>query len=160
LGREKVFEVRKFYDDVTLLLEFFDADFVSKYEFFEWKRYPNGEYKIETRDPKKIKKRLIQRHLNGGLPEIHLVDPNHKGKGYLFLQHQWEGRELYPSYVGPVMQSLQFLWGNEVYLATKDKNGSEIIYCAYGHDDPDDVVVVSRKEYESEVEESRHIKSK
>jgi stage V sporulation protein R len=150
LGRQKIFEVRKFYDDVGLLMEFFDADFVNKYEFFEWKRYPNGEYKIESRDTKKIKKRLIARHLNGGLPEIHLVDANHKGKGYLFLQHDWDGRELYPSYVVPVLQSLQFLWGNEVYLATKNKNGEELVYCAYGHDDEGDVMVVSRQEYDAD----------
>jgi spore cortex formation protein SpoVR/YcgB (stage V sporulation) len=135
---------------ITLINEFFDADFVEKFEFFEWKRYPNGEYKIENRDHKKIKKRLVQRHLNGGLPDIHLVDHNHRGKGYMFLQHEWDGRELYPSYVVPVLQSLNFLWGNDVYLATKNKHGEEVVYCALGHDDEGDVMVVSRQEYDAD----------
>jgi stage V sporulation protein R len=55
LGKQKVFEVRKFYNDYLLIAEFFDEEFCNKYEFFEWKMFPNGEYKIVSRDWKKIK---------------------------------------------------------------------------------------------------------
>jgi spore cortex formation protein SpoVR/YcgB (stage V sporulation) len=51
LGHGKVFEVRKLYNDLTLIMEFFTPEFCEKYEFFEWKKYPNGEYKIESKDP-------------------------------------------------------------------------------------------------------------
>ena len=44
LGKEKVFEVRKYYDDVTLLSEYFTQEFCDEHEFYEWKHYPNGEY--------------------------------------------------------------------------------------------------------------------
>jgi len=128
LGKEKVFEVRKLYNDITLIMEFFTPEFCEKYEFFEWKKYPNGEYKIESKDPHKIKAKLVSRYMNGGLPEIRLVDPNHRSKGIMFLQHNWHGRPLHEAYVGPVLESLRRLWKNDVCLATKNKEGRELIY--------------------------------
>lgn len=144
LGHEKVFEVRKFYNDLTFIMEFFTAEFCEKYEFFEWKKYPNGEYKIENRDHKKIKKKLIQRYTNGGLPEIYLTDFNHKGKGILFLEHKSDGRPLYDPYIRPVIQSLRYLWKNDVCLSTKTTDGSELIYRCLGEDTID---VVEREQY-------------
>ena len=146
LGNEKVFEVRKIYNDVTLISEFFTPEFCEKYEFFEWKKYPNGEYKIESKDHKKIKAKLIDRYTNGGLPDIRLVDSNHKGKGIMFLQHNWTGRPLHDAYVGPVLESLRKLWKNDVCLATKNNSGNEIIY--RGRGDDCEVDVVSRSYYE------------
>ena len=128
LGKEKVFEVRKLYNDITLIMEFFTPEFCEKYEFFEWKKHPSGEYKIESKDPHKIKAKLVSRYMNGGLPEIRLVDPNHRGKGIMFLQHNWHGRALHEAYVGPVLESLRRLWKNDVCLATKNKGGKELIY--------------------------------
>lgn len=144
LGHEKVFEVRKFYNDLTFIMEFFTAEFCEKYQFFEWKKYPNGEYKIENRDHKKIKKKLIQRYTNGGLPEIYLTDCNHKGKGILFLEHKSDGRPLYDPYIRPVIQSLRHLWKNDVCLSTKTTDGSELIYRCLGEDIID---VVEREQY-------------
>lgn len=149
LGREKVFEVRKFYNDLTLILEFFTPEFCEKYEFFEWKKYPNGEYKIESKDPNKIRAKLVARYMNGGLPEIRLVDPNHKNKGIMLLQHNWHGRPLHEAYVGPVLESLRRLWKNDVYLSTKTKEGQELIYRCCG--DECSVDVVSRDDYEGKI---------
>jgi stage V sporulation protein R len=146
LGHDKVFEVRKYYNDVTALMEFFTEDFCHKYEFFEWKKYPNGETRIESRDHKKIKEKLLKKHINGGLPEIVLADPNHKNKGHLLLEHQWDGRPLYPSYVKAVLQSLCYLWKRHVYLSTHNKDGQEFLYVCT---DPEtEVGAISREEYE------------
>jgi stage V sporulation protein R len=132
LGKEKVFEVRKLYNDLSLILEFFTPEFCEKNEFFEWKKYPNGEYKIESRDPARVKSKLVARYMNGGLPDIRLMDPNHRGEGIMFLQHAWTGRGLHDSYVGPVLEAIRKLWKNDVYLATKDSNGEERIYRCRG----------------------------
>ena len=149
LGHGKVLEVRKYYDDITILAEFFTPDFCNEYEFFDWKRYPNGEYKIEDRNPERIKKKLIKRYMNGGLPDIRLADPNHRGKGILFLQHEWDGRLLYPPYARPTLASLYRLWGNDVCLATKGKNGEEVVYHCYGPDE-EFIEITPRKKYEEE----------
>jgi stage V sporulation protein R len=147
LGHDKVFEVRKYYNDVTALLEFFTEDFCNKYEFFEWKHYPNGEYRIENRDYKSIKKKLLQRYVNGSLPTLRLTDSNFRGDGAMMIQHEWEGRVLYDPYVQAVLQSMCALWGEEVYIASRNSDGEEIVYCGYGEDD-DLVEVVTREEFE------------
>jgi stage V sporulation protein R len=149
LGKEKVFEVRRYYDDVTLIQEFFTQEFCDKYEFFEWKHYPNGEYRIESRDAKVIKKKLLQRHLNGGLPDIRLTDPNHRGTGIMFLQHVWDGRLLYEPYVRETLTSLNYLWGREIVLATKDNNGQEVVFICDGKNSDKDIALVTRHEYEN-----------
>jgi len=146
LGHDKVFEVRKLYNDLTLIMEFFTPEFCEKYEFFEWKKYPNGEYKIESKDSERIKAKLVARHMNGGLPEIRLVDPNHKGKGILFLQHAFSGRPLHDAYVGPVLESLRKLWKNDVCLSTRNASGVEYIYRCVGDDC--EVDLMTREDYE------------
>lgn len=128
LGREKVFEVCKNYNDIMLLMEFFTPDFCEKYEFFEYGKNEDGDTIIVSRDHQKIKKQLIDKYLNGGLPVIHLVDCNHRGSDILLLEHEYDGRPLYEKFLVPTMQSLQFLWSKPVYLVSKDENNEEIIY--------------------------------
>ncbi len=130
LGKEKIFEVRKYYDDLTLIHEFFTEDFCRKQEYFHWKKYPNGEIRLENRDYKKIKNTLMRRHLNGGLPDIKLTEPNYDGRGIMMLQHESDGRGLYEPYIGDVLCSLRAIWNNDVMLATNDdKNKERIYYC-------------------------------
>lgn len=148
LGKEKIFEVRKYYDDVIFINEFLTQDFCDKWEFFEWKKYPNGEYKIESRDYKRVKTKLLQKYVNGGLPDIRLADHNHQGKGYLLLQHYWEGRILYQRYVESVMCSLYYLWGRDVVLATRDSDGLEMVYICSGTNPEKDIISLSREEYD------------
>lgn len=128
LGKEKIFEVRKHYDDINLIREFFTEDFCREHEYFNWKHYPNGEFKLESRDFKKIKNLMIKKHLNGGLPDIRLTDPNFNGKGIMFLQHYFDGRSLHSPYVDSVLLSISKIWGNDVCLATKDKDDNEIVH--------------------------------
>jgi stage V sporulation protein R len=153
LGQEKIFEVRKYYDDLTALLEFFTPEFCEKYEFFDWKKQPNGEYVVQDTGAsgyKKIKKKLLGKYLNGGLPEIHLVDPNHRGKGYLFLQHKFDDKPLHTPWVPAVMESICYLWKNEVYLSTMDpKTDQEIVYCMREPNEAS-LEVMTREQYEKQ----------
>lgn len=147
LGKEKIFEVRKYYDDFTFLHEFFTEDFCREQEYFHWKHYPNGEFRIETKDFKEIKRLLMRRHLNGGLPDIRLTEPNYRGKGSMFLQHYHDGRNIYAPYIFDVLAALRAIWGEDVFLATQNDNGEEQVYCCYGTDTSKDVEVLSRKEH-------------
>jgi len=149
LGKEKVFEVAKLYDDVNLIREFFTQDFCDKYEFFDWKKYPSGEYVIESRDAKKIKQKLIQKHTNRGLPDIRLADHNHLNRNIMLLEHQWEGRQLYTPYVEETMKSISFITGRSILLVSKNENEDEVIfYC--DENDGLNVYKLSREEYKRE----------
>lgn len=144
LGKEKIFEVRKYYDDLTFIHEFFTEDFCREQEYFEYKKYPNGETILESHDYKKIKKLLMARHVNGGLPDIRLTEPNYKGKGYLMLEHNYEGRPLYEPYIRDVLVGLRFIWGNDVFLTTKGHDGSDVVFECFDND-PSNVRIKAKK---------------
>lgn len=148
LGKQKVFEVCNFYDDPMLIAEFFTEDLCRKMEFFTWKHYPNGDTKLETVDYPKIKAKLMRRFMNRGLPDIKLVDPNHRGRGQMLLQDFSESGTLYDSYTREVLTSLRALWGNDVLIASKNKDGSEIVYHCHGQDADKGVTVSSRESYQ------------
>jgi stage V sporulation protein R len=147
MGKEKIFEVRKYYDDLTFIHEFFTEDFCRKQEYFHWKHYPNGEIRIESRDYRKIKDTLMRRHVNGGLPDIKLTEPNFGGRGIMMLQHESDGRPLYENYIYDVMASLRAVWNNDVILSTKSDNGDEKIFYAAGSM-PSMVEAMSRKKFD------------
>lgn len=147
LGKEKIFEVRKYYDDLTMIHEFFTEDFCREQEYFLWKHYPNGEYRLDTRDYKKIKDQLMRRHLNGGLPDIRLTEPNYRGRGGLMLQHTFDGRPLHDPYAREVLASLRYIWHNNVHLATSTDDGEEVIYTCTGTDADRDVEVSARPDH-------------
>jgi stage V sporulation protein R len=149
-GKEKVFEVCKFYNDVTAIAEYFTPEFCEKNEWYEYKHMPNGEWKIVSRDFHSIKRKLMQRYMNGGLPDIRLTDPNHLGKGWFFLQHAWDGRPLYDNYARDTITSVWRLWRNVVVLATKDTQEREYVYVCDGPSHEKDVHIMLRHEYEKE----------
>lgn len=134
LGHQRVFEVRERYNDVTMIAEFFTEEFCHKHNYFNWEKRPSSEpgveaeYKLVDRDWKKTKRNLIQRHLNRGLPEIKLVDPNGKGKNILVVQHSWDGRTLHPKYSREALRSLARIWRNPVALLTKTEDEKDVIY--------------------------------
>jgi stage V sporulation protein R len=147
LGHEKVFEVRKCHNDATLLREYFTPEFCEKNQFFEYKRFPNGEYKIVNRDFKSIKAKLIQRHTNAGLPDIRLTDPDHRGRGVLFLQHYHEGKPLYEEYARETLTSLWRFWKKDIILATRNAE-EEIVFHCTGSDPKSAVTPMTRRQYE------------
>jgi stage V sporulation protein R len=134
LGHEKVFDVRERFNDVTMIAEFFTEDFCKKHNYYNWEKRPSSEpgveaeYQLVDRDWKKTRNNLIQRHLNRGLPEIKLVDPNGKGRNILVLQHSWDGRTLHPKYGRETMRSLARIWRNPVALLTKTEDEKDTIF--------------------------------
>ena len=148
LGKEKLFEVRKVYNDYTAIQEFFTPEFCQEKEFYEYERFPNGEWVIMSKDHKRIKKKMLERYQNGGLPYIRLVDPNHRGKKWFLLEHVWDGRALYDKYVREVLTSIYKIWGHFVVLTSKSLDGRDIVYLCDGIDADSHVNVIFRDEYE------------
>lgn len=149
-GMEKCFEVRKYYNDFTALQEFFTPEFCDKMEYFTYRRFTNGEYKIANREFDEIKDYILKRYINGGLPDIRLTDPNHLGKGWFFMQHQWDARPLYDKYARETIISVHKLWQNCVVLATQNMDGVEYVYLCDGTDPEKNVHVMPRADYERE----------
>lgn len=118
-GREKIFEVRKHYNDVTFIDEFLTEEFCVEHRMFVYKfNKRTGQYEVDTRDFKAIKKKLLFQLTNFGQPIISVVDANHNNRGELLLTHLYEGVEMQPDYMQETMKNLFAIWSRPVTVAT------------------------------------------
>lgn len=128
LGRQKVFEVRKLYNDITFLDEFLTEDFCRRQKMFAFAPNPRtGEAEITSRDFKKVKDTLLLQLTNFGQPLIEVVDANYKNRGELLLVHRFDGRELKSDYANKTMQNLFNLWKRPVHIQTKLSDKDTVI---------------------------------
>ncbi len=119
LGREKIFEVRKIYNDVTFIDEFLTEDFCIKNKFFVYKyNKRTNQYEVDTRDFKAIKAKLLFHMTNFGQPIIRIEDGNFENRGELLMSHMFEGIELQPDFMSDTLKNMFFVWTRPVNLFT------------------------------------------
>ena len=120
-GKEKIFDVREFYNDYTFINEYFTPEFCEKHEFFDYKYDPEkNEYVIDSRDPQEIKNKLLKRHENGGRPIIMLENLKYKSGSEILLRHQFDGQPLDKSYVKSTMKMLYKIVNRPISVKTID----------------------------------------
>ncbi|MEM7536399.1 MAG: SpoVR family protein [Chloroflexota bacterium] len=132
LGREKIFEVRKIYNDIGFIDTFLTREFAEKQEMFRYRFNPRTrQYEIDSRDFDDIKQQLLFSLTNFGEPYITLEDANYRNRGELYLRHRWEGVDLREDYAHDTLQNLYSIWQRPVHLetATGDK---ERLVLSYG----------------------------
>ncbi len=117
-GLEKLFEVRRVYNDLMFLDEFMTPDFMQKEKMFLFSRDSDGQARIDSRDFEKIKQALLDQLTNRGQPVIEVYDANYKNAGELLLTHRYEGRPLRKDWAEATLGNLQRIWGRPVALAT------------------------------------------
>lgn len=134
LGRKKIFEVRRDYNDVTFIDEFLTEDFCIRNKLFVYKfNRRTQRYEIDTRDFKAIKKQLLFQLTNWGQPIIEVVDGNFENRGELLLKHLHEGVDMQPDYMYETMKNVFHLWTRPVNVHTL-MEGEEKIYRWDGKD--------------------------
>src|SRR5262249_651649 len=95
LGKQKGFEVRKIYNDISFVDEFVNADFAEAQKLYVYGYdQATNRYVIVDRDYKKVKEQLLSALTNFGQPIIYVVDANWKNRGELYLLHDWGGADL------------------------------------------------------------------
>jgi stage V sporulation protein R len=118
-GRDKIFSVRRSYNDVTFIDEFLTEDFCIRNKMFVYKHNKRtGRYEVDTRDFPQIKKQLLFQLTNFGQPIIQVENANFENRGELLLTHLFEGVEMQPDYMNETLKNLQFIWTRPVNLAT------------------------------------------
>ncbi|MCD6496733.1 MAG: SpoVR family protein [Deltaproteobacteria bacterium] len=119
LGREKIFEVRRFYNDITFIDEFFTEDFCRRHRFFNFSYNSNHErWEIESREFPKIKNRLLSMLTNFGQPRIVVEDANWRNRGELLLKHLFDGEELKLDEAQATLENLHRVWTRPVHIMT------------------------------------------
>ncbi len=119
LGQEKIFEVRKLYNDVTFIDEFLTPEFIEQQLLYTYRYNPNNDlYQIDSREVKKIKEKLLFQLTNFGQPFIYIEDANFSNRGELYLHHRHEGVDLKHGYARDTLRNLQKIWTRPVLLET------------------------------------------
>jgi stage V sporulation protein R len=119
-GRQKIFEVRRIYNDVSFIEEFMTDDFIEEHRFYEYGRDPHtGQIRIASRDPNRIRRQLLLRLTNLGRPFIYVADGNYLNRGELYLAHQHNGADLDIKLAGETLRNVWKIWQRPVHLQAR-----------------------------------------
>ena len=120
LGKKKIFEVRKLYNDITFVDEFFTEEFCRGNKFFSFGfNERSGNWEIESREFKKVKDKLLFRLTNFGQPFIYVEDGNFENRGELMLKHKHEGVDLKMDHARDTLEALARVWKRPVNILTR-----------------------------------------
>jgi len=134
LGKEKIFEVRRIYNDVGLIDTFLTEEFAREQKLFTYRYNPQlRAYEIDSRDFADIKRQLLFSLTNFGEPIIEVVNANYDNRGELYLVHRWEGIDLRPDYANATLQNLYTVWGRPVHIETVIKDKGQMLFSFDGH---------------------------
>lgn len=134
-GRDKIFEVRRIYNDVNFIDEFLTPEFVERYQMYQFRRDPaTGEIRIVSRDFDRIKQTLLYQLTNMGQPFVYVVDGNYLNRGELYLAHKFSGLEVDAVKAVDVLRNLRIIWARPVHLQTRINEDM----CLLSIDDPGD----------------------
>ncbi len=123
LGRQKIFEVRQHYNDITFIDEFLTPEFAIEHKLFTFGfNDKRNSWEILDREFRKVKAKLLQGLTNFGQPVIEVMDANFDNKGELLLTHKHEGLDLKPDYARETLRNLQTLWRRPVNIVTRQEN--------------------------------------
>ncbi len=119
LGREKIFEVRRFHNDVTFIDAFLTRELCNEQKLFTYKKDPQtGEARIEARDFETVKAKLLFMLTNMGEPVIEVVDGNFENRSELLLRHVHYGVDLDLNFARETLKNLARIWTRPVHIET------------------------------------------
>jgi len=119
LGRDKIFEVRKLYNDVNFIDTFLTEEFCREHKLFSYAyNTKNKRYEIESREFELIKQRILKSLTNLGQPSIEVINANHENRGELYLYHRYDDVELDLKYAQDTLKNLNVIWSRPVHIET------------------------------------------
>jgi stage V sporulation protein R len=134
LGRKKIFEVRRLYNDVTFLDEFFTLEFCVEQKFYTFGfQERTGNWEIMSREFKKVKDQLLKMLTNRGQPVIVVEDGNFENRSELLLRHIHEGADLDASQARDTLRNAAKLWTRPVSLLTRVDGKGKLLRCEDGN---------------------------
>jgi stage V sporulation protein R len=129
LGRQKVFEVRRVYNDIGFIDEFLTEDFAREQKLFTFAYDEDAEqYEIASRKFQDIKRSLLFQLTNFGQPVIEVVDGNHENRGELYLVHRHEGVDLDVPFAEDTLQNLYKVWGRPAHIETTVEEEGRVLF--------------------------------
>ncbi len=134
LGMQRLFEVRKLYNDITFLDEFFTLEFCIEQKFYSFGfQERSGNWEIMSREFKKVKDQLLKMLTNRGQPVIMVEDGNFENRSELLLRHTHEGSDLDPGQARDTLRNACKVWTRPVSLLTKVEGKGKLLRCEDGN---------------------------
>jgi stage V sporulation protein R len=119
LGRHKVFEVRRIYNDVGFIDAFLTEDFARRHKLFTYAHNQRrSRFEIESREFADVKRRLLFQLTNNGHPDIWVQDANLDNRGELRLEHRYVGVPLKLDYARDTLENVFAVWDRPVHVDT------------------------------------------
>ena len=119
MGMEKIFQVRRNYNDVTFIDEFLTEDFCIQNKLFVYKfNSKMKRFEIDSRELKAIKSKLLFQLTNMGHPIISVIDSNFENREELLLNHLHEGVDLEINYMKETLKNIYAIWKRPVNVVT------------------------------------------
>ena len=119
LGREKIFQVRSIYNDMTFIDDFLTPDFMRDQMLYTYGYNDKSRlYEIKDRDVRAIKDNLLASLTNMGQPYISVIDGNFENRGELYLKHRFDGVELRLDYARDTLRNIYHIWTRPVHIQT------------------------------------------
>ncbi|PKN55401.1 MAG: SpoVR family protein [Deltaproteobacteria bacterium HGW-Deltaproteobacteria-14] len=128
LGKEKIFEVRKVYNDLMFIDEFLTPEFAEAQKLFTFGyNRKSDKWEIKTREFLEVKQMLLKQLTNFGQPSIYVEDMNYKNRGELLLWHKFDGQDLKLDYGRDTLAQLAKLWSRPVHIRTVS-DGKSVVW--------------------------------
>lgn len=119
-GREKIYEVRRLYNDVTFLDEFLTPEFVDDQKLYHYRQDPaTGKMVVVNRDFDKIKQQMLFMLTNHGQPYIYVMDGNYRNRGELYLGHRHTGADVEIKHAVETLKEIHRIWKRPVHLQAR-----------------------------------------
>ena len=119
LGSQKIFEVRRLYNDINFIDTFLTPEFCQEHKLFVYAYdLTSKEFEIATREFGSIKQKLLFQLTNFGHPTVNLADANYKNRAEMLLERTHEGVDLRMDYAHETLRNLYKLWRRPVHVKT------------------------------------------
>lgn len=125
-GNNFIFHVRENYCDSTFINRFVDQEFVDKHKLMVVGQRINlqkgvKEYYVKSRKAEDYKQMMVDS----------LYHPPHitfhaRENGTLYINHEFEEKELYRDYIKNTLIGIEYLWGDQVKLETTELDYDEM----------------------------------
>jgi stage V sporulation protein R len=128
-GRDKIFEVRRVYNDIGFIDTFLTEEFAREHKLFTFAYNDYIEqYEIASREFQEIKRRMLFQLTNFGQPMIEVVDANFENRGELYLVHRHDQIDLDVPYAEDTLANLYRVWGRPVYLESALEDRGRLLF--------------------------------
>ncbi len=134
-GMKKMFEVRDTMDDYEFLRTFFTPDLIERKQFYNFSLDKRDNwYKINDRDPEKIRDSIMAPLVNCGEPVIEVINGNFGNSRELLLFHKsYDETILETDKRDRTLKNIFKVWGRTVHIATRE-GGKPVIITYDGKD--------------------------